>query len=368
MCSRNLYVTMKERGDWDVKCVIVHRYEDNRLIELDGCEYCHSKAAHPVLKWWNMLLQILWLKKIKNEYQPDLTISTLGSCSTISLLAGGKEKKIGIFHSPHFQEKSRGLVVYLNTLLNYKYVYTKLDRIVCVSTEVKKNLLDNFSIYHNKDVRVVYNIHNFSDILCKSQEPLTNDEKMYVDQHTILYVGRLDRNKAPDRALRAFYLAIPKLPSDAKLCFVGKDHEGMQCELEKFVRNNNLFSRVYFMGFQSNPYKFLSKARCIISSSYSEGLPGVMIESLFLKKPVITTNSSEGVWEILSCHDDYQNNLQSNYITEDGIITPNSTDNQSYLSSAIVDVFYRKFDVSALFLNKIDKEQILHNFLDGLLV
>lgn len=367
MCSRNLYVAMKEREDLEVKAVIIHRFQEDRLHEFEDVEYCVEKEAHPLLKWINLIKQVIWLKKIKSKFKPDVTISTLGGCSTINVLSGGLDKKVGIFHSPHSQARAKGIIVYFNTLLNYKYIYPNLDRLACVSTEVKNSILDAFPWFRKKDVRVVYNVHNIDIIFDKAKESLTEDESKVVDDKTLLYIGRFDKNKAPQRALRAFINAVEKLPDEAKLCYIGKDTENLQAEMEVLVEKNKLKGRVNFLGFQSNPYKYLSQSKGLISSSYSEGLPGVMIESLLLGKPVITTNSSEGIWEIMSCHDDYNRDLEFNKVCSDGIITSNMAfKNKSFenfdienLSSAIRKVFFEKFTIDFRFEKLIDKENIV---------
>lgn len=372
MCSRNLYAAMKEREDLEVKAVVVHRFKNDRIPEFEDVDFCVEKEAHPFLKWANLIKQVIWLRRIKRTFKPDVTLSTLGGCSTINVLSGGSDKKVGIFHAPHFQERSKGRIVYLNTIVNYKYIYPKLDRIACVSNEVKNSIIKSFPWFRNKDVRVVYNIHNADDIYEKAKEELTNQESQNVDENTILYIGRLDRNKAPYRALKAFKMAIQYLPTNSKLCFIGKDVCNLQPELTAFVRENNISTRVSFLGFQSNPYKFLSKAKCLISTSYSEGLPGVIIESLLLDKPVITTNSSEGIWEIMSCYNDYKDNLTSIYRCDDGIITSNNAfhDNNNEnvdiynLHLAIREIFKTDYPPTFAFKKSLNTDVIISQLLD----
>lgn len=366
MCSRNLYVAMKEKGNLDVKAVVVHRFKNDRLPEFEDVDFCVEKEAHPLLKWTNLIKQIIWLRRIKRTFKPDITVSTLGGCSTINVLSGGSDKKVGIFHAPHFQERSKGRIVYLNTIVNYKYIYPKLDRIACVSTEVKNSILDAFPWFKKNDVRVVYNVHNFDSILEKSREVLNEKESEIVDGHTILYIGRFDKNKAPQRALQAFIKAVDQLPNESKLCFIGKDTQNLQPEMEMMISNHKLSDRVHILGFQTNPYKFLARAKGLISCSYSEGLPGVMIESLLLKKPVVTTNSSEGVWEIMSCHNDYKPEIFRNYITNDGIITPNNKDDNdiNLLRDALIHIYSIDILPNFDFQFQIDKNKILDDLIE----
>lgn len=372
MCSRNLYVAMKEREDLEVKAVVVHRFKNDRIPEFEDVDFCVKKEAHPLWKWTNLIKQIIWLRRIKRTFKPDITVSTLGGCSTINVLSGGSDIKVGIFHAPHFQERSKGRIVYLNTIVNYKFIYPKLDRIACVSNEVKNSIIKSFPWFKGKDVRVVYNVHNDSVIYKKAKDELSIEESLIVDDNTLLYIGRFDNNKAPQRALQAFIRSIKNLPIEAKLSYIGKDTQTLQPEMELLIKKNNLTDRIHFLGFQSNPYKFLSRAKGLISCSYSEGLPGVMIESLLLGKPIVTTNSSEGVWEIMSCHESYNKELKSLMICCDGIITSNLACNNSSFESSDIDnlgiaiqkIYNENFMPKFQFRNFLNKENILMELID----
>ena len=61
----------------------------------------------------------------------------------------------------------------------------------------------------------------------------------------------------------------------------------------------------------------------IVSSSYTESLPGVIIEALSIGIPVISTNSSKGIWEIFSVLDKYDEKLSKTLTTKCGYLTPN---------------------------------------------
>lgn len=367
LCSLNLYNAFKQNTNFDVKCIYVHKFK-NGYDGFKNCEYCVSKEAPVYLKWLNLFKQIVWLRKIKKEFNPDITISTLGSCSTINVLSGGHEKKIGVFHSPHYQEKAKGWIVYLHTLFEYKYVYLHLDRLACVSSEVKRSIVTTFLAYRHKDVQVIYNVHDIESILQKSRDDIPAEELDIVTEKSILYVGRLDKNKAPMRTLYAFSQSLSYLPRSSNLIFIGKDVDNLKPKLNDFIEEHNLKERVFFFGFRDNPYKYLARAGCLVSSSYSEGLPGVMIESLLLGTPVVTTNSSEGIWEIMSCHKDYDAKLSRIYKCDDGYITSNISrlDNDvndvSNLSKALSECLSEHSSVSFNFRKKINGDLIVKQF------
>lgn len=321
LCSLNIYKALQKHSDVTVKCVIVHKYK-NGYAEFEECEGCTESASSGLKRVLAGYLQTKWLRNIKKEYRPDITISTLFGCTTISILAGGHDKKIGIFHSPHTQVKGTGWINYQVTLLLYKYLYPRLDGIYCVSNEVKRSIIESFKRISPSKVKVVYNIHDKNTIRAKSMEPLSTEEQSVFSKPVILYCGRLDKNKAPDRLLKAFAMQKKKM-EDLQLVIIGNDFDGLWGQLEQYAKQAGISDSVHYWGRQANPYKYMKHAKALVSCSYSEGLPGVLIESLLLDTPVITTNSSEGVWEILSCDNDYQPQLKGMYVAGKGIITSN---------------------------------------------
>ncbi len=313
-CSLHLYEALKSHKDVKVKCAIVHHFENGYpgFADAEFFDKFHRGGFKEQRKW---------LQEIKKDFRPDITISTLFSVNTLNILSGGKDKKIGIFHSPHQQVRGRGLRSYIMTLLQYMFIYPRFDKLCCVSKEVYKSL-STFPTISSRKKEVVYNVHNLDRIKALSlEDTLEEAERMIFRNPTIIYCGRLDSNKAPDRALKAF--AKANIPENSQLVFLGEDQENMEAQLIKCVEKLGINGRVRFLGRKSNPYPYFRASKLLISSSYSEGLPGVIIEALALGKPVVTTNSSMGIWEIFSCLDDYNQRLTGIYETPCGVISSN---------------------------------------------
>ena len=105
----------------------------------------------------------------------------------------------------------------------------------------------------------------------------------------------------------------------------------------------------------------------LVSSSYSEGLPGVIIEALTLGIPVITTNSSRGVWEIFGCSNQYDKKMKGLKVVPDGIITSNTGDDKyddEMLAKAIGNFRKEEFTVPFSFADKVSAETIAKQFLE----
>ena len=69
--------------------------------------------------------------------------------------------------------------------------------------------------------------------------------------------------------------------------------------LKEFIKKNNLSLDIKIMNFQKNPFPYLKKSEVLILSSLFEGLPNVLLESLSLKKFVISSDCPTGPKEIL---------------------------------------------------------------------
>ena len=213
-------------------------------------------------------------------------------------------------------------------------------------------------------------MHFLNEIIAKSETPLPTEYQEVFSHPVILYCGRLDANKAPDRAIKAF--ARAKKPIGAQLVFIGTDMEDMTNSLIELAHGLGIEGQVHFFGQQVNPYPFMKSARALISSSYSEGLPGVMIEALALETPVLTTNSSKGIWEIFSCTGDYNKDLEVNYKSECGIITPNHISNLDevrnndivWLSKGIEMIINAPSVHSFKFAESVSPQSVVSKYLD----
>lgn len=336
MCTLNLWKALAEDPGAEVKCIIKHRFPDG-LPEFDNCDfYSDSPPPGGLKNLTSMLSQIRWLRKQKKAFKPDLTISTCASCSALNILAGGKDRKIGIFHSPHRQARSLGRVPYLYMLAYFNFLFPFLDRLFCVSEGVRDSILQSFPRINPVKISVVYNAHNIASIRRLALEEIKDQaEKDIFSKPVYIYVGRFDANKAPERAVGAFAGAFPD--GDEQLVFIGGNDPYSE-KVRDVAAECNVSNRVHLLGQKVNPCMYVARSKALVSCSFSEGLPGVIIEATTLGIPVISTNSSKGVWEIMDCLNDYQAQMHGNHHTAYGTITPNNlpeTENLRFLASAM---------------------------------
>ncbi|MCM8732517.1 glycosyltransferase [Hephaestia sp. GCM10023244] len=112
----------------------------------------------------------------------------------------------------------------------------------------------------------------------------------------ILGIGRLERQKRWDRLI----LAMRSLRAiDATLVILGEG--SMRPALEWLVAQHGLEDRVSLPGHRLDPRPAMRRASVVALVSDYEGVPGVLRESLSLGTPVVTTDSSVAVREIVTC-------------------------------------------------------------------
>ena len=70
--------------------------------------------------------------------------------------------------------------------------------------------------------------------------------------------------------------------------------------LENYTKELDISHNVVFLGFQSNPFKYLSRATVFVLSSLWEGFGNVIIEAMACGIPVISTRCPSGPDEIIT--------------------------------------------------------------------
>ena len=89
-----------------------------------------------------------------------------------------------------------------------------------------------------------------------------------------------------------------------------------QNHLQKLVEENHIKDSWTFVGFKSNPYKYVKNADLYVCSSRKEGFSTAVTESLIVGTPVVSTNCS-GTTELLGYNNEYgivtENNEEALY-------------------------------------------------------
>ena len=108
----------------------------------------------------------------------------------------------------------------------------------------------------------------------------------------ILSVGRLDKGKNHSLLIKAF----SRLDTDLKLLILGEGP--LKDELQRLIKSLNLEQRVFLLGFDKNPYKYMSKCEFFAFASSFEGFSNVLIECLASSCAVLCTDHKSGAREL----------------------------------------------------------------------
>lgn len=176
---------------------------------------------------------------------------------------------------------------YLYTIPKYKRItlaltYRLADKVIA-QTEEMENELIGIDISSQKVV-TLHNPINEKRIKDASEEknPFENDGFI-----KYIGVGRITEQKGFDLLIDAFKIVVNKQPN-SKLYILGDinyNNGKIYNKLIEQVKELNLEKSVSFIGFDPNPYKYIKNADVFVLSSRYEGLPNVLIEAQFLRKP-----------------------------------------------------------------------------------
>jgi len=166
--------------------------------------------------------------------------------------------------------------------------FYKNKKITCVSQGVADDMFEMGVCPSSCDV--IYNPFNFQEIKDASEREINP----YKNENYVVHVGRFDEGKRHDILLKAY--AEAKIPQ--KLILLGQGEK--ESEIRNLVTELELSNKVIFAGFNANPYPILKDAKFMVLSSDFEGLPTVLIESLVLGVPVVSTDCKSGPSEIMT--------------------------------------------------------------------
>jgi glycosyltransferase involved in cell wall biosynthesis len=165
--------------------------------------------------------------------------------------------------------------------------------IVTVSKALEHELLNDIGL-KPKSIRTIYNPFNFEKIRSLAKEPVPVPDVPY-----IVYAARISGRKGQKDLVRAY----AKSNVSHHLVLLGgttdENERVYQDELEVLIKELGLEEKVHLPGFAKNPYPWIKHASLFAMASLSEGLPTVLIESLILGTPVVSTDCPTGPSEIL---------------------------------------------------------------------
>lgn len=167
------------------------------------------------------------------------------------------------------------------------FFYKRASRVISVSHASKKDIQKHFPFLKGK-VEVI-------PVGLEEMTPVHKDLKPGGKKH-IVHVGGFTFEKNHEGLLRIFLKVLEKEPN-VHLHLVGDGPE--RKNIEKKIEELKLEDHITFYGFVNDPLSYISAADILVLPSIIEGLPGVILEAMYCKTPVVAYNVG-GISEVLN--------------------------------------------------------------------
>ena len=174
------------------------------------------------------------------------------------------------------------------------FFYPFADKIISVSDGVKNDLIKNFNIKDDL-IYTISNPINKKEIINRSNYLFEKNFDHISFSPYFVCVGSLSNQKNHKFLLSTLKELIKLKKCNLLIIGSGKNYNN----LIKFTSKFKILNNVKFIGNINNPYPYMKYSKGMILPSLWEGLPNVLIEGLCLDIPIIASNCSEGVRNIL---------------------------------------------------------------------
>ena len=178
----------------------------------------------------------------------------------------------------------------------WKLLYLKADTIIALTQKTR----DDLASFFNCEEKIVFISNPVIDdtVLQKSNEFL--DDKLFLENKVILGIGRYTRQKDFSTLIKAFHIVQTQL-NDVKLVILGEGEQ--RDELQNLIDSFNITDKVFLYGFVDNPYKYIKHSSVFVLSSLWEDPGHVLMESAYLRIPIVATNCPNDI-DIFLSHGD----------------------------------------------------------------
>lgn len=296
----------RKKFDITVKTLFDVGVNRDKLLPHIKREYCIKRQFRGNSKFFLLFKpKTLYKRFVKERY--DIVVSYLEG-PTARIVSGCNDKETKLVSWIHCKmENERVASVGFRDFKEAKNCYNKFDYTACVSKWVKDYFTKVFSF--QKSVGVLNNTIETDEIVENSKEPIDNIQ-FSKDCYNICSVGKITQVKGFDRLAKIHKRLLDDgIENHIYIFGIGED----KAKLKSYLAENDLIDTFTFMGYKTNPYKYVRNCDLYVCSSHSEGFSTSVTESLIVGTPVVTTLCS-GMQEMLGDNNEY------------GIVTENNED------------------------------------------
>ncbi len=175
-----------------------------------------------------------------------------------------------------------------NNFFLARLIYANSYKIVSITNAMQQIIEEKYQL---KNMKTIYNSINIPQIINSSKK------EVLLDYEYVISVGQYVNNvKQYDKLILAYSKSIlPK--KKIKLVLLGEGDK--KEELIQVAKLNGVEKMVRFLGFKTNPYKYIRQSKFYLMTSLYEGLPMTLLEALACGTPIISFDCPTGPKEII---------------------------------------------------------------------
>ena len=324
---------LKDKG---YRIVVLSLFSKN---EIEGIECKYGVARLPD----SLLIRIFFMPFIYLKfsfycfkYRPTALYSFLDLSNILTFLLPIKCKKIYSIHnklSIQYKKYNKVIYTFVKSLLKTIYNRTKDNSIIGVSSFVKKDLVENFSVEPNKFV-IINNRVNLSAL--NLRKDASCDFFLEKEIFKLGSIGRFSLQKAQWKIIKACkLLKDDHIPFKFYLIGDGEFRPLLIDLIDKYDLNNY----IEIVPYMDNPFPVFRQLDLLVLSSLYEGSPIVVTEAVNLNVPFIGSRDalSEDIFK--NNYNDYlYDNLMYSYSDE---IQSDDTELYKLIKKCITDSDFR---------------------------
>ncbi len=322
-------------GEWDeYKNIINKKIKVIKLSKIKLIDYIpknsflKSRLSYIIIFFWNFFK----LKSLINNDKPDFLIIHLMTSLPIFLSL--------------FMSKNTKIILRISGLpkinfirhIFWKVFAKRIYKVTCPTKSTYDYMLKK-KIFRKEKMEVLRDpIIDLKEYRLKKIEKFNFEELK--NKKYIIGIGRLTKQKNFDLMINFFKKISNTYPS-LNLVIIGEGEN--KTRLKKLSINLSLEKRIYFLGYQKNVFKYLTRAECFILTSLWEDPGFVLVEAALAGVPIISSECPNGPKEIIQNNGFlFQNNNLNDLVIKFRDFL-NTDENEIYRNKVILKKRVKKF-------------------------
>ncbi len=264
--------------------LVVALFPGDSILPVKGTLIALNRPQH---KRWNDFEGWKALAKLIKEHQVDVVQCNAGDTLKFAVFS----QLFNGWKTPILARNASMVSAYIKNplikLLN-RWLYSRTQAIVSVSQIAANDLNQLFpeTAFKTTVIPIGINEQTFTPVAWKNASPTA---------FQIVHVGGFSFEKNHHGLLSIFEQWLKRLP-DSHLHLIGDGP--LRGEIEQAVVTKKLTDKISFYGFTNDVLSYMHQADVLVLPSIIEGLPGVILEAMYAKTPVVAYNVG-GVSEVV---------------------------------------------------------------------